>query len=129
MENQLDSVLTKQDMIDKSYQMLSVEDLSKLHIDTTITGKYFYNNTWYKYMSNIFSDGTVEGQNDVGSYNEGRWKVNSDATFSVEWEGYWEDWTGFAYKVANEIMFFDSTTNKWRTTYTLVEDGKLPIDV
>ena len=116
-------------MIDNAYKVLNSKDLTRIFSDTTITGNYFYNNTWYKFMINSFADGTVEGQNNVGSYNEGRWQVNDDDTMSIEWDGYWEDWTGFAYKVNDEIMFFDTTTGKWKTTYTLIEDGELPTDV
>ena len=129
MASKSDNTLTKQDMIDKSYKMMNAEDLNKIYTDTTITGTYLYNDTWYKYIVNSFSNGTIEGQNNVGSYNEGRWKVTDHNTMSVEWDGYWEDWEGCAYRVNDEIMFFDLHTDKWRTTYTLVEDGELPTDV
>lgn len=116
-------------MLNKSYQILNSDDLYKIFLDTTITGRYLYNNTWYIYKVNSFADGTIEGQNDVGSYNEGRWKINSDGSMSVEWDGYWEDWTGFAYEVNKEIMFFDATTGAWRTTYTLIEAGQQSTDI
>lgn len=80
-------------------------------------------------MVNSFKDGNIEGQNNVGSYNEGGWQVNKNDSVSIEWDGYWEDWTGFAYEVGNEIMFFDTTTEQWKTTYILIEDGELPTDV
>jgi len=129
MATKLDNTLTKQDMLNKSYQILNSDDLYKIFLDTTITGRYLYNNTWYIYKVNSFADGTIEGQNDVGSYNEGRWKINSDGSMSVEWDGYWEDWTGFAYEVNKEIMFFDATTGAWRTTYTLIEAGQQSTDI
>ena len=129
MASKSDNTLTKQDMMNNAYKILNSEDLNKILSDTTITGKYFYNNTWYKFMVNSFANGTVEGQNNVGSYNEGRWQVNDDNSMSIEWDGYWEDWTAFVYEVNDEIMFFDMTTDKWRTTYTLIENGELPTDI
>jgi len=121
--------ITQQDIIDKSYKMLSQKELIDILSDTTITSIYLYNNVWYEYMVNSFSNGNIEGQNNVGSYQEGRWQVNSDASMSIEWDGYWEDWRGFAYDVDGKIVFFDAITKKWRTTYTLVENKIVPIDI
>jgi hypothetical protein len=129
MEKLTDNQMTQQDMIDKSYKMLTQKELFGILSDTTITGIYLYNNTWYKYMVNSFNDGNIEGKNNIGSFNEGRWQINSDASMSIEWDGYWEDWRGFAYKVDGRIMFFDATTKKWRTTYTLVENKILPTEM
>jgi len=124
-----DNTLTRQDMIDKSYKMLTKEEIQKTLSGTTITAKYFFNNSWYKAMTNSFADGTIEGQNNVASYNKGRWQVNEDDSLSLEWDGSWEDWSAFAYKVGDEIMFFDITTGLWRTTFSLIEAGTLATEI
>ena len=126
MISNTDNTLTRQDMIKQECKMLQDKELTAMYTGTTITGKYFYNNTWFKFIVNSFSDGSIKGHNNVGSFDEGRWKINDDNSLYIEWDGYWENWTGFGYQVGNEIMFFDSTTNHWRSTYTLVEDGELP---
>ena len=128
MQTHTDNTLTQKDMINQAYKKLTAEELVAILSNTTITGKYYYNNSWYKYRVNSFSDGTMEGQNDTGTYDEGRGQVNDDGSMSTEWDGYWEDWTGVAYRVNNEVIFFDTTTHKWKTTYTLIEYGELPTD-
>ena len=129
MQQSTDNTLTQQDMIDKSYKKLTADELIDILSDTTITGKYFYNNTWFKFMVNSFKDGRVKGENSVGTYDKGRWKVHNDNSMSIVWEGSWKDGTNFAYKVNDEIMLFDTITEEWETTYTLVQNGKLPTDV
>ena len=113
--------LTLADM--QNHQRLTAQEISNLFNDATITARYYYANKWYIAKTNSFANGEIEGQNHVGAYNEGRWKVNDDDTFSVAWDGYWEDWTAFGYRVDNEWMFFDTTTRKWRLTLMKVEKG------
>ena len=75
-------------------------------------------------------DGNMEGKNDLGSHLIGKCTFNTeDNTFSVEWDGYWDTWTGRAYDVDGEIQFFDSTTSRWRTTFKKVEAGKLSLEL
>ena len=129
MQRDTDNTLTQQDMIDKSYHRLTAKELVNILSDTTLTGKYFYNNSWYVFKVNAFKDGHIIGQNSVGTYDRGRWHVNKDDSMTTTWDGTWEDWTGIAYKVENEIMFFDSITKRWKTTYTLVENGTLSTEI
>ena len=119
-----DNTLHVDDMLKENYPMLEAQTLKEIFIDATITARYYYANNWYKVKTNSFKNGEIEGQNHVGSYNEGRWSVNDkENSLSVEWDGYWEDWTGIAYKVKDEVMFYDWDTGNWRMTLTLVEQG------
>ena len=126
---QKDHTLTRDTIISQRHKQLTIQELKELSSNKTVRGDYFYNNEWRLYICYSNEDGTVEGENDLKSFNEGRWSVNDDGGYSVEWDGYWEDWTGFAYHVDGEIMFFDSTTGKWRTTYTKVVEGEEPLEV
>jgi len=124
-----DNNLTRESIIQQGYQMLTAKEIEDIFADATITARYFYSNSWYKAVTNSYSDGRIEGENHVGSYNEGRLSVNkNNNTLSLEWDGYWEDWTAVGYRVNDEFIFFDADSGKWRITLTLVEKGILPID-
>ena len=124
-----DNTITRQDMIDKSNKMLSKNEIEKIYSETTITAKYFYNNTWFKAITNSYSDGTITGQNNVGSSDKGRWEVSEDGVLSLEWDEYWESWSAFGYRVQDEVMFFDTDTGKWRITLSIIEDGELSVEM
>ena len=72
----------------------------------------------------------MEGTNNVGSYNTGRWTVDETAnTFSVEWDQSWATSTTRAYSIGEEIHFFDADTGLWRMSFTEVVQGKQPLEV
>jgi hypothetical protein len=126
---QKDHSLTQETIISQGHQRLSKQELETLTINKTVWGDYYYNNEWFLYVSYINQDGTMQGENDLESYNEGRWKINQDGSYTVEWDGYWEDWTAFVYSVDGELMFFDTTTEKWRTTFTKLVEGDVGLVV
>lgn len=116
---------TEKMIIDREYHQLSVEELKQIIYDTTVKGDY-YNGR--KYITYTDKDGNMEGKNDLGSHLFGKCTFNTkDNTFSVEWDGYWETWTGRAYDVDGEIQFFDTTTLRWRTTFKMMMSGKQPL--
>ncbi|MBA1438767.1 MAG: hypothetical protein FAF05_07285 [Epsilonproteobacteria bacterium] len=123
-----DNTLTRDIIAAQGHMMLSAKEIQDIFIQATITARYLYHNTWYIAKTNSYKDGRIEGQNNVGSYNKGRWSVDTtNNTLSLEWDGYWEDWTAIGYKVNDEFMFFDEDSGKWRITLILVEKGILPI--
>ena len=123
------NALTRDSIIQQGYQMLTAKEIEDIFAEATITARYFYSNSWYKAVTNSYRDGRIEGENHVGSYNEGRWSVDKNThTLSLEWDGYWEDWTAVGYRVKDEFIFFDEESGKWRITLTLVEKGILTID-
>ena len=130
MQTNDNNTLTREDMINQGYQMLDSQEIKDILSDTTITARYFYWNAWYIAKTNSFRNGEIKCQNHVGSYDEGRWIVNeNDNTLSLEWDGHWEAWTALGYKVNDEFMFFNTDTDKWRITLTLVEQGELPTNL
>ncbi len=94
--------LTIADMHQKGYKRLTAQAIKAIFADTTITARYYYANKWYRAKTNSFANGEIEGQNQVGAYNVGRWQANDDDSLSIEWDGYWEDWRAFGYRVENE---------------------------
>jgi hypothetical protein len=75
------------------------------------------------------ANGEMEAQNDWGTYEEGKWKVDEHGCLTVEWDGYWEDWTGVAFQVDNELKFYDIESGKWRTSFDSIVKGKHPLEM
>lgn len=124
------NTLTREEIISQGHKMLKAQEIKDMFNDTTVTARYFYGKKWYVAKTNSFKNGIIQGQNHVGSYNEGKWSVNEkDNSLSLTWDGYWEDWTAVGYKVNDEFMFFNTDTGTWRITMTLVEQGKLPTEI
>lgn len=129
METNTDNALTREEIVNQNHPRLTSEELRTLFSDTTTTARYFYANKWYIAKCNSFSNGFISGQNHVGTYDEGTWKVNNENhSVSLEWEGYWENWTAHVYKVNDEYIFFNTDNGTWRMTITSVEQGELAID-
>ena len=107
-------------IIEAGYLLLSGEELNLKMQNKTIFGEYLYGR---QYISYAYSDGTVEGENDLGSQVKGRWSINKkNKTLTLKWSGYWDEWTGRAYDVDGEIKFFDIETSHWRTTFNKFKD-------
>jgi len=125
-----DNKLTKEDMLTQGYPVLIAKEIVDIFSNATITAKYYYANKWFLAKTNSYEDGRIEGENHVGSYNEGRWSVDEkENTLSLEWDGYGEDWTAYGYKVKDEYMFFNTDTGTWRITLSLIESGILPTNI
>ena len=83
---------TEKMIIDRGYLQLSAKELQQRISDKTVKGDY-YNGR--KYVTYTDKDGNMEGKNDLGSHLFGKCTFNTkDNTFSVEWDGYWDTWTG-----------------------------------
>jgi len=117
MENtKTDANTTEQMIIDRGYKQLSGEELAQRIIGKTIRGDYYNGRRYVAYFD---GNGTMEGDNDIGTHSIGKWSVNMEnKTFAVVWDSYWDDWT-----------FFDSTTSQWRTTINIIKDGKTTIAI
>lgn len=118
---------TEKMIIENGYNQLSGEDLKLRIVGKTHWGDY-YNGR--KYIGYIDHDGTMEGKNDLGSHVIGKWSINTeDKTITVEWDGYWDNWTGRAYDIDGEIKFYDTTTLKWRTTFKKYKNGRISLEL
>ena len=118
--------ISEKAVIEKKHHQLSGEEIKEKLIGKTIWGDY-YNGR--KYISYCAADGIMEGENDFGAHHKGNWIINyKKNTFTVIWDYGWDNWTGRAYDVNGEIVFFDSTTSKWVTTFKVFKDGKQKIE-
>jgi len=101
---------------------LSGEELGQRISDMTVWGDYLRG---FKYITFFDRDGTMEGRNNAGSHHLGRWSIDpEDGSFTVRWDSGWDNTTTYAYDVAGEIRFHDTTTGEWRTTLTRFDNGR-----
>jgi len=128
MKPEIEIETTKDDLVAKGYIALTPKVLLKLISNTTVSGDYEYSGH-RRYKTFMNANGEMEAQNDWGTYEEGKWKVDENGYFTVEWDGYWEDWTGVAFQVDNELKFYDLKSGKWRTSFDSIVKGKHPLEV
>lgn len=101
---------------------LTASDIEKSIIGKTIKGDWENARKYVCYMDPI---GIAEGENDLGTHCIGKWVIDKYSnTFSVEWESYWDKWSGRVYNVEGKIVMFDGQTNKMRTSIHTIEDGR-----
>jgi len=128
MKPELEMQTSKHDLVSQGYTPLTKEELLKLIANNTVRGDYEYSgHRIYKTFMN--ANGDMQAKNDWGSEETGRWSVANDGSMSVEWEGYWEDWSALAFKVDDEIKFYDSISGKWRTTFHQIMQGEQDLEV
>lgn len=85
------------------HTLLIVEELLGRILGHTVWGDFLYG---YRFVSYCDTDGTMEGTNNVGSYNTGRWEVDRTAdTSSVQWNQTWVPATLRAYDVGGILHF------------------------
>ena len=128
MKPEIEMQTTKSDLIAKGYTALTKEELLEYISNTTVIGDYAYNGHRV-YKSFMNANDQVTGKNDWGSYEEGRWSIDKNGLLSVSWEGYWEEWTGVAFKVDDAIKFYDIQTGRWRTTFNHIKKGEHDLTV
>ena len=105
------------------HTQLSGPEIARLIVGKTVWGDY---GAAFKFVSLIMDDGTMEGTNNFGAQNRGRYSIdNINNTFSVEWDAGWDTTTTRAYKVGGQIKFYDCDTGQWRNTFTKISDGFL----
>ena len=111
------SNLTEKLAIKKGYKRFTGEELLSKISDKTIYGEY---PNGYKFVANIYKDGSVEGANHVGSYDWGIWTIDKKQdTLQIKWKNAWMDTLTHAYNVDGNIEFYDIDTGKWRTTFKM----------
>jgi len=120
--------ITYDDVINDGHTILSKEELANLIVGKTVYGNYEYNGH-RKFVSYIDPDGSVNGTNDWGSYEEGEWSIGDDHIFTVSWDGYWEDWSAYAFHIDGEVKFYEQLTGQWKTTFDAIKDGDLPLEL
>jgi len=128
MRPDIEKLTTKDDLIAQGYTPLTKEALLALVSNNTVHGDYEYNgHRVYKTFMN--ANGEMDGRNDWGSNEAGKYTIDDDGYLSVTWQGYWEDWSGLAFKVDGAIKFYDAQSGRWRTTFTHILQGKQDLHV
>jgi len=128
MQPELEKKITKDDLIDKGNTTLTKEELYKLIANTTVSGDYEYNGH-RRYKTFMNANGEMEAKNDWGSHIFGHYTIDDNGLFSVTWDGYWDEWTGVAFKTHKEIRFYNIVDGRWMTTFTDIKLGKQNLDV
>ena len=128
MKPALELQITKDGLLNLGHRPLSKEALLARIANTTVTGDYEYNGH-RRYKTFMSPDGEMEAKNDWGSHVFGRYTIDDDGYFSVSWNGYWDDWTGIAFKINHEIKFYNIEDGRWMTTFTDIAQGKQDLEV
>jgi hypothetical protein len=114
-------------MIKAGYKPLPVGDLLERILDHTNWGDYLFG---YRFVSYCDRNGRIEGTNNVGSYNTGRWEADSIGnTFSVSWQQSWVPATLRAYLVDEKLHFFNQHTGLWHMNFDKIAKGRQPLEV
>ncbi len=128
MKPEIEKQTTKDDLIRKGYTPLTKQELSELISNTTVSGDYEYSGH-RRFKTFMDANGEMEGKNDWGSDEFGKWNIDDNGYLSVKWEGYWEDWTAVAFKVNDEIKFYNIKDGTWQTTFNNIMPGEQDLDV
>ncbi len=112
------SVNTENEVISNGFIQLSKENLLSRISEKIIFGDYPMG---FRFVTKIKGNGTVEGVNDVGSYDKGTWEVSEEGVFILQWENGWQNTMTRGYEIEDRIEFFDVETGNWRTTFRFFE--------
>jgi hypothetical protein len=116
------SNFTEKELIKNGYIQLSGKELLSRIINRTIFGDYPMG---YKFVAEIYENGTAKGINNVGSIDNGNWRIDfKEHTLQLKWRNAWIDTITRAYDVNGNIEFYDIDTGKWRTTFKIFERQK-----
>jgi len=109
------SNLTENDAVKKGYSLLSSKELLPKISNKTIFGDYLMG---YKFVAEIYNNGTTYGINNVGTVDSGNWSIDFEKnTLQLKWKNAWINTITRAYDVNGNIEFYDIDTGKWRMTF------------
>lgn len=113
------SEYTEEEVIANGHKQITGKVLQATIGNTTVYGDY---PNGYKFIADIYDNGTTEGINDVGSHNFGNWTIDLQRnTLQLEWGNGWFDTLTRAYDVNGDVEFYDVDTGKWRTSFKKFE--------
>ena len=128
MKPEIEIQTSKDELLSLGHTPLTKEELLALIANTTVIGDYEYNGHRV-YKSFMDANGEIESKNGWGSHVFGRYTIDDNGVFNVEWDGYWDAWSGVAFLIEGEIKFYDAKTGKWRTTFNAITQGKRDLEV
>lgn len=106
---------SEKDAIENGFEKLTGKELKERIVNKTFFGDYPMG---YKFVTDIYENGKVEGINHVGTQDTGNWMIDIEKdTLSIQWSNSWIDTTTHAYEVDGNIEFYDVSTGEWRTTF------------
>ncbi len=113
---------SENEIIEKGYKQLTAKEIREKILNRTVWGDYYTGRIYVTYFG---QDGKMQGINDLGTLSNGVYEINeSKSTFAVDWDTYWDTWTGNLYEVDGKIYLFDSTEGYWRSTLNIIEEGQ-----
>jgi len=113
---------TEQMAIDAGYHQIPMDELLRRTVGKTLLGKY---QIGFVFVGQMAADGLIDGENNVGTRDSGRWSVNEEAnTLSLEWHGSWFNSTTRAYDIEGELHFYDADTSEWRMSFVKIANDK-----
>ncbi len=113
---------SEKDVVKNGFSLLTGEELQGKIINRRIYGDYPMG---YKFVTDIYENGTAEGINNVGSHDLGKWIIDfENNALHLEWKNGWFDTITRAYDVNGNIEFYDVDTGNWRTTFKVFEKWK-----
>jgi hypothetical protein len=128
MKPEIEILTTKDQLLSLGHIPLTKQEIVALIANTTVTGDYEYNGHRV-YKSFIDVNGEIESKNDWSSHVLGRYTIDEKEHFHVEWDGYWDTWTGVVFEIEGHLKFYDTQTGKWRTTFNTIVQGKQDLEV
>jgi hypothetical protein len=110
-----DTKLSEKVLIDNGNTPLLVAELKQKILNKSIYGDYYIGRT---YIICIDEHDKMTGTNDLGTQDIGQCIFDeTHNTLSTKWINGWDNWTGRAYEIENNIKFFDTGNGMWRTTF------------
>jgi hypothetical protein len=123
MKPEIEKETNADSLLMKGYKPLTKIELTELISDTTVSGDYEYHGH-RRYKTFMNKNGTMVGSNDWGSLEKGQWSIYRNGYLCVMWDGYWENWIAKAFKIGEEIKFYDIESGEWRTTFNKIVKGE-----
>jgi len=79
----------------------------------------------FVFIARIYADGLTKGVNQYGHFDVGNWKIDfKHNLLLIEWKNGWINTSTRGYQIDNTVVFFDSLTGNWKTTFTTISEIK-----
>jgi len=110
---------TEKEIIEKGFLQLSGKKLHSKITNKTVFGEY---PGGYKFVSDIYENGIVNGLNNADTQDFGIWEIDFEKhTLHLEWKNNWFDTITHAYYINGNIEFYDVDSGNWRTTFKIFQ--------
>lgn len=113
---------TEEMAINAGHKQITMAELLRRTVGKTVLGNYQIGFVFQGFMD---ADGTIDGENNVGTRDAGQWVVNhDDNTLVLMWRGGWFNSITRAYDVEGALHFFDRDNGHWRMSYFEFHEGR-----